>query len=427
MSVLDLPFGTRQQRMHLSRGLAEDVKRLETAGDDSKEAANLLAHSLVRDALRAKATDIHVDPQAEETHVRFRIDGVLTDTLQLTRHQGERLTRHIKAACGMDAGSAFKPANARMHSEVEGKQVDLRVASAPSITGEKLSIRLLDRSRAGQRLDELGMSDEQRDTVEDWLSNINGMFLVAGPTGSGKTTTLYALLHELKLHERSVVTVEDPVEYQIDGTTQIQVDRRHGLTFAEGMRAALRLDPDYLLLGEIREPEDAHAAIEAAGSGRVLMSTIHSSDAAGAITALRNEGLADCEIAASLRMVVSQRLVRRLCRHCRRREKVSESQARWLASVGLGSLDEYWVSVGCDDCRHLGYDGRVGIFEVWRLTDADYSRLLSHTDERAIRSEANAGAARSTLLKDGFAKVQQGVTSLAELRAIGLAHLTGRS
>jgi len=424
-------FHVRAGRGALARELAEELDRLAAraggadAEDRDADAGPGPAELLLRDALRERATDVHLDPQAKGTRVRFRIDGVLDDVTVLSPEHGVRLVRHLKAMCGMDLGNPFKPANARKALEVDGRDVVLRLASAPSVCGEKLSVRLLDRERLGQRLGDLGLSEEQRRQIEQWLGHVGGMFLVAGPTGSGKTTTLYSLLHELMLHDRSVITVEDPVEYQIDGITQMQVDRRHGLTFDEGLRAALRLDPDYLLLGEVRDREEARAAVEAAGSGRVLMSTLHAPDAAGTVTGLRNLGLADHEIATSVQMVVGQRLVRRLCRRCRRQQKMSDADRQWLASVGLSpNSDEIWVPVGCDDCRQVGYEGRIGIFEVWRLGDADYGRILAHADERTLRAQAYASGMR-TLLDDGWAKAEQGVTSLAEIRSAAPAYPAG--
>jgi general secretion pathway protein E len=420
MASLLAPAAIRQQQPLLIRGLSEELSRNgpTTTNTTTTDNGHVLAELLLRDALRERATDIHLDPQDNGTRIRFRIDGALIDAVVLGREQGARLVRHFKAMCGMDVGNVFGPASARLTQTVEGHEVDLRFASAPSISGEKLSVRLLDRNRVGQRLDELGLADEQREQIEQWVRNASGMFLVSGPTGSGKTTTLYALLHELRLHDRSVITVEDPVEYKVEGITQIQVDRRHGLTYTEGIRGALRLDPDYLLLGEIREPDDARAAVEAAGTGRVLMSTIHSADAVGTITSLRNRGLADHEIATSVHMVVSQRLVRRLCRRCRRREELTNAQYQWLESAGLPkTITHASVADGCEDCRGLGYDGRVGVFEVWKLTDGDYSRILTHADERTLRANLNPLEHR-TLLQDGFAKVEQGITSLKELAGV---------
>jgi type II secretory ATPase GspE/PulE/Tfp pilus assembly ATPase PilB-like protein len=417
------PGFDRPVRHELSVSFRQELGRQETdAVVETPESTNLLADRLIGDALHQRASDIHLDPQPNATRVRFRVDGDLLDVAVLPREQAARLLRHFKTISGLDAADRFRPADARLSQRIDGRDIDLRIASLPSVAGEKLSIRLLDRTRVLEHLDDLGLTDDQRLTIDHWLRNVCGMFLVAGPTGSGKTTTLYALLHELRLRDRCVVTIEDPVEYHVEGITQTQVDRRHNLSFADGLRGMLRADPDYLLLGEVRDDEAAQAAVEAAGSGRVLMSTIHAPDAVGTVTALRNFNLADHQIASSLRMVVAQRLVRRLCRRCRRREKVSESDYQWLASVGLPTTaEEVWVAQGCDDCRHLGYQGRIGVFEVWRLADSDYERILHHADERTLRTDVGSRGLRS-LLHDGWIKVEQGITSLSELRSLSSSY-----
>jgi type II secretory ATPase GspE/PulE/Tfp pilus assembly ATPase PilB-like protein len=412
---------SRLVRFELSPTLARELNPAPTDGPprDPLDSGRRLAQTLLEDAVRQRATDIHLDPQTDATRVRFRIDGTLFDTAVLTREQGGRVIRHLKAMSGLDSADRFHPADARLTEIIDDREIDLRLAALPCVGGEKLAVRLLDRARILHRINELGLSTGQQSTLEEWLGDMCGMFLVAGPTGSGKTTTAYALLHELALHERCVVTVEDPVEYRIDGITQIQTDRRHGLSFADGLRATLRADPDYLFVGEIRDDQAARAALEASGSGRVLMSTIHAPDAIGTVTALRNFGLADHQIASSLRLVVAQRLVRRLCPHCRAEADFSDADRQWLTSAGLvPTADRTWAPVGCENCRNLGYHGRTGIFEVWRLDDADYQAVLRHDDERALRAAATSRGLR-TLLQDGLAKVEAGVTSLAELRSLG--------
>jgi type II secretory ATPase GspE/PulE/Tfp pilus assembly ATPase PilB-like protein len=245
------------------------------------------------------------------------------------------------------------------------------------------------------------------------------MFLAAGPTGCGKTTTLYSLLHELKLSNRIIVTLEDPVEYLIDGITQIQIDMLHDLNFAEGAKSMLRLDPDFLMLGEIRDGTSAETAVNAAISGRVLLSTVHSRDAVGAITALRNWNLPDHEIAESLSVVVAQRLVRKLCPACRRKTKPNETEKRWLKSLYLKVPSTVWKAQGCKKCRDLGYDGRTGVFELWRLSSADYHAILEHVDEISLRESLAARGHRS-VLEDAMDKVTEGVTSLEEVRRVAV-------
>jgi general secretion pathway protein E len=218
--------------------------------------------------------------------------------------------------------------------------------------------------------------------------------------------------------DRCVVTIEDPVEYQIDGVAQMQVDERHGLTFAEGLRAMLRLDADYLLLGEIRDAESAQAALEASTSGRVLMSTLHSRDAFGAVTALRNWGLADHEIGTCLSMVIAQRLVRKLCAHCRQLSPPTEATEQWLTMLGLPVPKDTWQAVGCEECHQIGYSGRTGVFEVWSLSEDAYQQILAHTDERKLR-ESMVTQGHRPLILDGVSMAAQGIVSFDELRQLG--------
>jgi type II secretory ATPase GspE/PulE/Tfp pilus assembly ATPase PilB-like protein len=248
------------------------------------------------------------------------------------------------------------------------------------------------------------------------------MFLAAGPTGCGKTTTVYSLLHELKKNDRAVVSLEDPVEYQVDGIVQVQLDPRHHLNFGEGIKQMLRLDPDYLMLGEIRDAVSARAAVDAALSGRALLSTLHCRDAVGAVTALRNWGLLDHEIAEALSVVIGQRLVRRLCPHCRRTRPLTKKERRWFSATALPTPKRVADAPGCDRCGHLGYSGRTGIFELWHLNEQDYKAILEHSDEHALRRGLVEGE-HQTILADGLAKVLAGVTSVSELRRAGSAVL----
>jgi general secretion pathway protein E len=296
--------------------------------------------------------------------------------------------------------------------------VELRLALAPSYAGEKLSLRILDPKRIRHRIQELGLRVEDEKKIAQWLRDLSGFCLVTGPSGSGKTTTLYALLHELKLLNKSIITIEDPVEYQIDGITQIQVDPRHGLTFASGLKSMVRLDPDYLLVGEIRDQESAHTALEAASTGRVLMATLHARDAAGVVASLHNWGLTTFEIAAHLELVISQRLVRRLCPKCRRQEAVTPAEQDWLATLSAPVPERTWRAVGCADCRQTGYLGRTGLFEIWRKAESDYELILSHPDEHALRRRLRHRGIKS-LVEDGLLKVGEGLTSLAELQGMG--------
>ncbi len=407
----------------ISEELVERLREFLRAEPDataaaSEEAVSRMAEQLMLDAVGENATDIHFDPDSDNILVRLRIDGTLRDALQLARPRGEQLLRHFKVLANLDPTPAIKPADGRIRYRLNDRALDLRVACAPTITGETLTIRILDPTGTRRNLPELGLSDEHRTLLNNWLADVSGMFLVVGPTGSGKTTTLYALLHELKLRERSIVTIEDPVEYTIPGIVQMQVEERRGFTFEEGLKNLLRLDPDYILVGEIRDKPSAQTAVMASASGKLIMSTLHSRDAAGAVTALRNFDLQDHEIAAALEVVVAQRLVRKLCEKCRRQEPPTDAEIRWLRSLGRPAPPQTWHAVGCDACHHAGYRGRTGVFEIWRLHEEDDELILRHADEQTIRRELRARGVHS-LLYDALAKAAAGITTLSEVQTIG--------
>src|SRR5579871_3843843 len=370
---------TRPLRGHLARGLADALS--EGLGvEGQRDTAPALADALLLDAMRTDATDIHFEPQTQGLLVRLRVDGQLYDAIMVSAADGQKIIRHFKAISRLDASQHFVPTGARVTRNIDGRTVDLRLSVTPFALDEAMTIRMLDRSRVEKRLEHLGLTRRHHREVNRWIEHAFGMFLVAGPSGSGKTTTLYALMHELRAQDRAIFTIEDPIEYELDGVVQTQVDTHHDLTLARGLRSMLRLDPDYLLLGEIRQPEDARAALEASSCGRMLLSTVHAADAVGVVTTLRNLGISDSEIAGSLRVVVAQRLVRRLCPHCKRTvNSVRDSHGKDL----FRSLKQTSVPVGCDRCRNVGYSGRIGLFELWNLTDEDRDMILAHASEYA--------------------------------------------
>ncbi len=376
---------------------------------------------LVRDALARRATDIHLDPLRNGYQVRLRIDGLLSPHLGLSAEDGHRLVNQFKTAAGIEPGTAFTPLGARRKLELGADLViDARITLAPCLSGPKLAIRLLDPTRFDHRVTSLGLSESGLDRIHHWLRTLNGMFLVSGPTASGKTTTLYALLHELASDNRHIVSIEDPVEYEIDGINQIQVDLRHGLDFAEGLRTILRLDPDHAMIGELREPQSAHAAASAAIAGHVILTTLHSRDAVSAVTALRNFGLADHQIATALGVVVNQRLVRTLCPECREECELPATEREWFERERLVPPKRTWKAVGCDACDGSGFRGRTGLFEVWHLDQADYEMLLSGADEDTLRDHLDA-AGHTGLWRDATAKIESGLTTHAEVQRLGLA------
>jgi type II secretory ATPase GspE/PulE/Tfp pilus assembly ATPase PilB-like protein len=285
-----------------------------------------LAGAMLEDAVRENASDIHLDPVQGGYQLRLRIDGALVDTVLLQPEQGLHVLRAFKTHAGLDPASSLKPQDGRAEFRVGNRVVVIRVATAPTVLGEKLALRLLPTELARLALDQPGSSPKNYEQLSRAMHDARGMILVSGPTGAGKTTTLYALLNELKDTNRSLVTIEDPVEYVVEGITQIQVNEKQGLTFAEAVKGLLRLDPDLIMMGEMRDAVSARAALDAADSGHVFLSTLHARDVAGTITALRNFGLADHEIGATVDLIVAQRLVRRLCPACRRHL----SQRRWF-------------------------------------------------------------------------------------------------
>ena len=386
--------------------------------DDAGERTRLLAAALLEDARRENTSDIHLDPRPEGYDVRFRIDGVLIDTLLLPPEPGLHLLRYFKTHADLDPAFALRPQDGRAALPVADGEVSVRVATGPGVRGEKLALRLLPHALTRPPLDQLGLSAPDYEALSGALRDVRGMILISGPTGSGKTTTLYALVRELERAGRSIVSIEDPVEYVLDGVTQLQVNARQGLTYAEGVKGLLRLDPDVLVLGEMRDAASARAALDAADSGHIFLSTLHARDAAGTLSVLRHLGLADHEIAATVDLLVAQRLVRRLCSACRRPEPPTPDEAQWLRLCGHPVPDKTWHAVGCPKCGGSGYRGRVGIFEIHRLREEDADLILAHADEHTLRRHLRGRGALS-MLEDDLAKVAEGITSIAEFQSVG--------
>lgn len=375
-------------------------------------------HRLLEDAVSARASDIHFDPNTLNYCIRFRIDGVLHDVTSVDLDEGEHFIRYFRTQAELESPRPYEPQNGRIQVQISGQTWELRFSSAPAILGDKLALRLLNPEQLEKKISDLGMSEKTLEAIKTWTEDSVGMLLVAGPAGSGKTTTLYALLHELKMREQSTVTIEDPVEYRIDGITQIQVNEHHGMTFAEGLKIMLRLDPNYMLVGEIRDRLSAATAIDATGAGRILMSTLHSRDAIGVITMLRNYGIEDHEIATALEMVVAQRLVRRLCEQCKKQDSPLPSEIQWLTRIGIDPPNQCWRAMGCEACDQTGYLGRLGIFEVWRLNDQYEQDILRHANELSLRKTLS-NEHHPLLLQDGLLKAEQGLTTFSELQGTG--------
>jgi len=401
----------------MGRSIERFLDTADTAPAGDEPLPERVVTALLQDAVRERASDIHLEPFGDAVVIRFRVDGALHDVTLLGSAVAERLANQIKGMAELDPVPTFRPQESRFRVHIDARDLDVRLTITPCLGGQKLVLRILDPQRVGHQLNELGLDGDDLDTLGYWVDHADGLFLCTGPTGSGKTTTLYALLHLFKVQEKSVVTLEDPVEYHVPGITQIQVDETHALDFAKGLKAMDRLDPDYLMVGEIRDAESAIAAMRAATTGKVLLSTLHCRDAVAAVTVLRNRGLSDHDLAASLRVVVAQRLVRTLCNECRTEHTPTDGEKHWLASLDRKAPERCYTATGCDMCNGIGYAGRRGIFEVWQLRDDDIDRILAGADERQLRRRlANRG--HRTFIDDGLHDVGEGRISLAELRRV---------
>ena len=372
---------------------------------------NKLAWSLLEQALAAGASDVHIEPVRDAVRLRVRVDGLLQELTSLPLSAHSTLITQLKVAANMDIAEKRVPQDGRVSLELAGRKVDLRLSTLPTTLGEKVAIRLLAQQEL-LRLDELGFTQNNLHCYRELFAQPNGLILLTGPTGSGKTTTLYATLAELDARTRNIITLEDPVEYSLNGINQVAVNRRSGMTFAKGLRAIVRQDPDVIMLGEIRDEETAGIAVQAALTGHLVLSTLHTNSAAGAVYRLLDMGIAPYLLAATLRGVVAQRLVRRLCPECRAlREAVITEQKMFGDSR---------QATGCEHCQKTGYKGRVAVQEVLAMTPQLAQLVLVRAPEQAVEQAAKAAGWRS-LDEDALEKVQQGLTTLEELWRVGLA------
>lgn len=368
-----------------------------------------LINGLIAEAARQNVSDIHIEPYETVLIVRMRADGQLTERHRLPANVAGMVVSRIKVMARLDIAERRLPQDGRISLTLGGKSLDVRVSTLPSRAGERVVLRLLDKENAGIDLDGLGMPSAIDRIFRSALSEPNGIVLVTGPTGSGKTTTLYAGLRLLNDGSRNILTVEDPVEYAVDGVGQTQINPRVGLSFAAGLRAILRQDPDTVMVGEIRDAETAEIAIQASLTGHLVLSSVHTNDSAGAITRLRDMGIEPFLLASTLRAVIAQRLVRRLCRECSVPHAATAAEA---ALIGIEAGVTIWSPVGCPSCANTGFRGRLGVFEAIRITDEIRRIILSGGDETAIIAQAFSTA--PALSGAARALVVAGVTTAAE-------------
>ncbi|MBI5675480.1 MAG: type II secretion system ATPase GspE [Nitrospirae bacterium] len=371
-----------------------------------------LLNALLMEAVRERASDIHIEPYEKSVEVRLRVDGILRKILSPPKIIQDALISRIKILADLDIAEKRLPQDGRIKLLVGGKNIDIRVAIIPTALGERAVLRLLDRKAGILSLEMIGFSGATLNSFKDALARQNGIILVTGPTGSGKTTTLYASLLRLHTEDRNIITVEDPVEYQLNGIGQIQVNPKIGLTFASGLRAILRQDPDIMMVGEIRDKETAEIAIHASLTGHLVLSTLHTNDAPGALTRLIDMGIEPFLVASSLICVLAQRLVRVICPHCKESYTPTPLEAAALETDTVPSL--LYRGKGCKKCLGKGYLGRIGIFELLDITPEIRSLIVERKDAQAIRTAAIKSGFK-TLQKNVMEKITEGVTTTEEV------------
>jgi general secretion pathway protein E len=373
-----------------------------------------LVNLFITKAVETRASDIHIEPFEDRLYVRYRVDGVLQDVETPPRRLQAAIISRVKLMANLNIAERRLPQDGRLRLRVSGREVDIRVSTVPTLYGESVVMRLLDRGSIMLSLEELGFPGRDLEAFKSIISKPYGMVLVTGPTGSGKTTTLYAALQKISTPEKKVITVEDPVEYQLVGVNQIQVKPQIGLTFANGLRSIVRQDPDIIMVGEIRDVETAEIAIESALTGHLVFSTLHTNDAAGAITRLLDMGVEHYLVASSLEGILAQRLVRLLCPECREPYSPSPGVLREMGIGARGDGLTLYRPKGCSRCGQTGYRGRIGIFELLDITDQMRESILDKTGANVIR-ERGIDQGMRLLREDGWEKVQKGLTSVEEV------------
>lgn len=375
-----------------------------------------LVNRLMVQAFRERASDIHVEPYQSDVKIRFRVDGILHDVLSLPKRLHPAVVSRIKVMATLNIAEKRLPQDGRIGIKLGDHSVDLRISTVPTVNGERVVMRILDKSSVLLGLEELGFYPDDLAIVERLIRQEHGIILVTGPTGSGKTTSLYSMLSRINSPDKNILTIEDPIEYQLKGIGQIPVNVKVGLTFASGLRSIVRQDPDVILVGEIRDLETAEIAIQAALTGHLVFSTLHTNDASSAVTRLIDMGIEPFLVTSSVNAIVAQRLTRKICPHCRQ-QYFPESES--LLEVGLsqemlGRDGFLWRGAGCKECINTGYKGRTGIYEILLMSDSIKTTILKTSDSTIIKKQAIAEGLH-TLREDGARKVEDGVTTIEEV------------
>ncbi len=407
----------------------KDVYEISGAGDEdvdylidmASEAPIIrLVNRLILDAVEARASDIHFEPFENEFKVRYRIDGVLNEAESPPKNLQPAIISRVKIMSRLDIAERRLPQDGRIKLKIGDKEIDFRVSTIPTLFGESLVMRILDRETLILDLEKLGFPDDLLNEYNDLITRPYGMILVTGPTGSGKTSTLYTTLAKINSPENKIITLEDPVEYQLRGVNQIQVNPKIGLNFQDGLRSIVRQDPDIILVGEIRDRETAEIAVQSALTGHLLFSTLHTNDAAGAITRLLDMGVENFLLSSTLLGILAQRLVRVICPGCKTKVSPDDKLMRTMNLTGseLSNM-EFFTGKGCEDCRHTGFKGRTAIFEYLGVDDDIRKEIVSNsTTEKIKKTAVKKGMA--TLRQDGWRKVTQGITTISEVLRVTL-------
>jgi len=406
----------KEQIANISLPQVSDTSIEEISPDTTDDAPIAKALTVIIDgAIKARASDIHIQPEEDGLRVRYRIDGTLHDTLNLPLATAIPIVSRLKILAKMNIADRQRPQDGQLSVKSKDRpEIDIRVGTIPIINGEMAALRLLDKSKALMTLPQLGFLPDSLAVFEEMLKVPYGMILVTGPTGAGKTTTLYASLNTLDRQGRNIITIEDPVEYRFKNINQIQVNPRAGLTFASGLRSILRLDPDVLLVGEIRDSETADIAIQAALTGHLVLSSIHANDAIGVVSRLLELGIEPFLIASALVGVVAQRMGRRICRECVEPITISPVEQEVYAKEIREDRTEFLYGGGCNACTNTGYQGRIGFYEILRISDPIKALMLKDADATDIKEQA-IKEGMSPLIKDGMLKVKENITTPAEV------------
>jgi type II secretory ATPase GspE/PulE/Tfp pilus assembly ATPase PilB-like protein len=388
--------------------------------DDDDENADLnnpvvkYVQQCIMEAFRLRASDIHIEPGKLDVKVRYRVDGVMQIMPPPPKRAQPAIVSRLKLMAGMDISERRLPQDGRIKMSMGGKVVDLRVSALPSVYGESMVMRILDKSGLMLGLGQLGFSPDDQRTWETLLGHATGVILVTGPTGSGKTTTLYASLHTLNTPNRKIITVEDPVEYQLTGINQVQINHKIGWKFARALRAIFRQDPDIVMVGEIRDQETAEIAIKAALTGHLVFSTLHTNDTSSSFTRLIDVGIKPFLVASGVRAILAQRLVRTICSSCKEPCKADPLEVERLGFEFDQENTELWHGAGCDNCNRSGYQGRLGAYELLLSTDQIRTMLMKHESSAAIKRAARRGG-MLTMRQDAWRKAINGITTIEEV------------